>query len=99
MGERAAAPGTMPVLLVGSGYDRVPDLDLLRLGTASLHPALAFDHDHQLATRVGMPVISYARFEPNNRRRRGGQRRCCRQQRVRPCLSREVGRVKGIEVT
>ena len=89
----------MPVLLVGSGYDRVPDLDPMRLGTASLHPSLAIDDDHQLATRVGMPVISYAHFEPNHRRRRWGQRRGCRQQRVRPCLSREVGRVQGIEVT
>jgi hypothetical protein len=99
MREWPAPPGTMPVLLVGSSYDRVPDLDPLRLGTASLHPALSFNHDHQLATRVGMPVISYARFEPNNRRRRRGQRRCRRQQWVGACLSREVGRVQRIELT
>jgi len=97
MGERAASPGTMPVFLVRSGYDRVPDLDPLRLGTASLHPALAFDHDHQLATRMGMPVISYARFESNNRRGRRRQRSCCRQESMRPCLSREVGRIEGRE--
>ena len=99
MGERTASPGTMPVVLVGFGYDHVPDLDSLRAGTSGLHPALAFDHDHQLATRVGMPVITHAGLEANNRSRCRGQRGCCRQQRVRPCFSREVGRVQGIEVT
>ena len=98
MGERAASPGSVPVFLVGSGYDCVADADPLRRGTASLHPAVTFDHDHQLATRVGMPVISHARLEPNKRRRRRGQRRCCRQQRVRACPSREVRGVKWIEV-
>lgn len=99
MGERAPSCGTVPMFLVRFRKHRVTDPDPLWVGTAGLHPALAFDHDHQLATSVGMPVISYARFEPNNGRGRRGQRRRCRHQRVRPCFSREVGRVKGIEVT
>jgi hypothetical protein len=74
MGKRAGAAGTMPVFFVRLRYHGVPDLDPLRIGTPSLHPAFTLDDDQQLAPSVGMPVIPNACLEPNNRRGRRGQR-------------------------
>src|ERR1700726_5292279 len=98
MGKRTASSGTMPVLLVRFGKYRVSDKDPLRLGTPGLHPAFALDDDHQLAAGVGMPVITDAGLESNERRRRRRQWPRCRQEGMRACLSGEVGRVEGREV-
>lgn len=98
MGERADSPGTMPVFFVRFSKYHVSDMDPLRLGTPGLHPAFALDDDHQLAASVGMPLITYAGLESNDRRGRRRQRSCCRQECMRACLSREVGRIEGREV-
>jgi hypothetical protein len=74
VGEWAASAGTMPVFFVRLRYHGVPDLDPLRIGTPSLHPAFTLDDEQELATSVGTPVIPNACLEPNNRHRRRGQR-------------------------
>jgi len=77
MGERATSPGAMPVFFVRFSKYRVSDIDPLRLGMPGLHPAFALDDDHQLAAGVGVPVITDAGLESNDRRGRRRQRSRC----------------------
>jgi hypothetical protein len=60
----------MPVLLVGVDGHTVPHTDSLRAGTPSLYPADALDDVQQLPAGVGVPVITNAGLEPNDRHRR-----------------------------
>src|SRR5438270_8700769 len=85
------------MLLVGRDDDRIADADPLRIGPASLHPSLALDDEQELATHVGMPVITSAGLEPDNRAR-GWEWRRCRQQWVRTRFADEVGRLHRREV-
>src|SRR2546430_14022196 len=79
------------MLLVGRDEDRIADVDPLRIGPASLHPAIALDDKQQLATRVGVPVVTSAGLEPDNRAR-GWEWRRRWQQWGRTPFADEVGR-------
>src|SRR2546425_3003319 len=93
VGQRAAPPGAVPVLLTRFGADRISNPDALRSATPDLHPSGPLDDVEHLPPFMRVPVVPRARLEANNDRRSGERRLLRSEQLARSRPPREVGRV------
>src|ERR1700694_5628887 len=66
VGQRAAGPRPVPVLLIRFGSYRVPNTDSLGAGPSCLNPSLALDDVQELTAFVRMPVITNPRLEAHD---------------------------------
>src|SRR5439155_26766795 len=98
VGQRAARPGTVPVLLIRFDPDGIPHTDSLGGGTPSLNPAGPIDDVEELTALVGVPVVTRAWLEANNDGRCGECRLLRREQIARSRPPGEMSWVQRLEV-
>src|SRR6202011_393686 len=98
VGQRAAAPRPVPVLLIRFDSYRIPETDPLGGGTPRLNPSGPIDDVQELTPFMRVPVTASARLEANDQGCGREWRPSRRQQLARTRPTREVSGTHGVEV-